>query len=123
GMSLIPARLQSAADAISSHKKDKEPQCTPRMALLGRFEESILLAAMGCGKEVTADTIRTMLEASIGDRALTTVCTTLDRLEEKGMVESECEAEPTKRKGGRKRLLYRVTPMGRESAVRSYQIS
>lgn len=88
--------------------------------VLGRLEESILLAAMICGPQVTADVIKTKLDETIGERALTSVVTTLDRLMEKGMIESHAEAVPSNRKGGRKRRLFQVTPSGVASAERSF---
>lgn len=90
-----------------------------RSQVLGRFEESILLVAMICGPDATADMIKSKLDESIGSRALTSVVTTLDRLQDKGMLESMLEDSPSNRKGGRKRRLFKVTPSGMASAERS----
>jgi len=74
---------------------------------------------MICGPEVTADVIKTKLDETIGERALGAVVTTLDRLMEKGMIESHASL-PSNRKGGRKRRLFKVTPSGVASAERSF---
>jgi len=87
--------------------------------VLGRFEESILLATMICGPQVTADVIKSKLDGAIGERTLTSVVTTLDRLQAKGLIASGSEAEPSGRRGGRKRRLFEVTNEGMESAKRS----
>lgn len=87
--------------------------------MLGRLEESILLAAMICGPQATVDVIKAKLDESIGERAYASVITTLDRLQDKGMVCSESEAECTGRRGQKKRRLFEVTEKGMANAKQS----
>jgi Predicted transcriptional regulators len=109
---------------LSSTEKANGRRLPPqRSELLGRFEESILLAALSLGPDVTAASIKNLIDARIGKRAISTVLTTLDRLEEKGLVEADTEETPSARRGGRKRRFYRVTSDGRDSAQRSFQLT
>ena len=90
-----------------------------RSAVMGRFEEAIVLAALCCGNGATAEEIKAIIDQRMGERAKTTVYTTIERLAGKGLLEAGQEEQPSKRKGGRKRYFYRVTPEGRDSVVRS----
>lgn len=121
-MSLTPSSKDHAIAALASEKLLDDSGLN-RSAVLGRFEENLLMSALCCGPDATANAIKEHLEAKIGKRALTSVLVTLDRLSEKGYMESECEEEPSKRRGGRRRRLYKVTPTGRESVERSFRIS
>lgn len=97
------------ADASARQRRD----------LLGRFEECVVLAVMTCGPMCPAEDVRRAMEARVGDQRITTVVTALDRLVEKGFVETAKEDVPTPRKGGRKRMLYSATPKGRFEVERS----
>lgn len=90
-----------------------------RNAVMGRFEEAIVLAALCCGANATAKEIKAIIDQRMGERAETSVYTTIERLAGKGMLAADKEAQTSGRKGGRKRLFYRVTPEGRDSVVRS----
>lgn len=96
-----------------------EPSVRPRRELLGRFEECAVLAVMTCGPRSTAEDVRKAIEARVGDQRITTVVTTLDRLVEKGFLETAKEDAPTPRRGGRKRMLYSETQKGRCEIERS----
>lgn len=109
-----PATSVPAAPVVGLNPQGK--------AVLGRFEEALLMSAMIVGPNATAKAISDHVEASLGGRTMGTVLTTLDRLAEKGYVESTTEEEPTKRRGGRRRLLYKVTESGRENTIRSVSI-
>jgi hypothetical protein len=90
--------------------------------LLGRFEEAVLLATIACGNcgtIATADAVRTKVERKLGERQITTIITTLDRLKSKGYVESNKELEAEKRRGGKKRLIYSATRTGVDNLSRS----
>lgn len=90
-------------------------------SLLGRFEEAILLAALACGPEATAGAIKMRVEPHLGERHINCVLTTLDRLSRKGYVESG-KTLATKKKGGRGKKTYEVTPEARESLRRQMAI-
>lgn len=94
-----------------------------RIEILGRLEETVLLATMVCGTAATVDDIRRKVEENVGERSFTNMVTTLDRMADKGLLEVSSEASPTKRKGGRKRKLYRVTQVGVENVTRSWEIT
>lgn len=116
-MSLASAQSQAHASLASA-------KLSPlgNKAVLGHFEQTLILAALICGPEATANAIRDKVETQIGKRALTSVLCTLDRLADKGFLESEVEDQPSKRRGGRRRRLYKVTASGEENARRSFLI-
>ena len=90
-------------------------------ALLGRFEEAILLAALACGPEATAGAIKNRIEPHLGERHINCVLTTLNRLSLKGYVESG-KTLSTKKRGGRGKKTYGVTPEAYESLRRQMAI-
>lgn len=92
-----------------------------RLALLSRFEEAIVLAAMACGPDATAGAIKTRLAPAIGERHINCVLTTLDRLSCKGIVESTGKAAGTGLPG-RRRKIYQVTTEGRQAVERGLSI-
>jgi DNA-binding PadR family transcriptional regulator len=82
---------------------------------LGEFEHLVLLAVLRLGEGAYAVPIRDeILER--GGRAVArgALYTTLDRLEQKGMLRSRV-GEPLAERGGRARRYYTVTPSGLES--------
>ena len=82
------------------------------MLKLGAFEQLVLLATLRAGEEAFAVAILRELDDRTGrqvDRGA--LYTTLDRLERKGFVEWSVEAGSPER-GGRRRRLFRVTPLG-----------
>lgn len=87
---------------------------------LGEFEQLLLLAILRCGDDAAAPAVAHTLEAEAG-RAVSrgALYTTLDRLEQKGLVRWKLAA------GGQERArlprrLYAVTPRG-VAAVRAAQ--
>lgn len=90
-------------------------------ALLGRFEEAILLAALACAPEATAGAIKSRVEPHLGERHINCVLTTLDRLGRKGYVEFG-KTMSTKKRGGRGKKTYAVTEEARESLLRQMAI-
>lgn len=120
-MSLPPSAKQIAQAARASRGGSSGIQ--KRISVLGRLEQTLLLATLICGPKATINDIRSKVEQSVGVRSLTTVFVTLDRMAEKGLLEVTTEDTPTRRKGGRKRTLYKVTDAGRENVARDYLIT
>lgn len=91
---------------------------------LGEFEQMVLLAILRLGDEAYGVTVRGELKVCTGrEPAPGALYTTLDRLEEKGMVRSWL-GDPTPQRGGRAKRYFQVTATGVQAvsnAVRSYQ--
>lgn len=86
-----------------------------KTGVLGSFEEMVLLAILRNGADAYSVTIRRELaERSGSDVAMGAVYATLDRLEEKGLVDSELE-DPSGDRPGRPRRFYVVAPAGLEA--------
>ena len=93
-------------------------------ATLGEFEQIVLLAVLRLDDDAYGVTIREVI-ATYADRNPTpgALYTTLDRLEDKGLLTSRF-GDPTPARGGRAKRFFRVTKQGVESvarAQRSYQ--
>ena len=83
--------------------------------LLGGFEQLLLLAIIRIEDEAYGTTVRReLIQCANKDVAVGAIYTGLDRLEEKGFVESWV-GEPTAKRGGRGKRLYRVTSAGRRA--------
>ena len=86
---------------------------------LGEFEQMILLAALRLGAEAYGVRLMEELEERVGRRVSRgSVYVTLDRMEQKGWIESTL-SEPASGRGGRARRVVRVTPEGVEQLRRS----
>jgi DNA-binding PadR family transcriptional regulator len=85
---------------------------------LGEFEQIVLLAILRLGDAAYAVTIRDEI-ASCTDREPTAgaLYTTLDRLEEKGLVSVRI-GDPTPQRGGRAKRYFTVTAKGVRSVAR-----
>lgn len=83
------------------------------MRPLGEFERAVLLAVIRLGDRAYGVSIREELEKRLA-RAVSfgAVYTTLDRLEEKGLVSSS-RGEPTAARGGRAKKFFHVEAAGR----------
>jgi DNA-binding PadR family transcriptional regulator len=90
----------------------------PDSSRLGEVEQLVLLAVLRLKSEAYAVPIRELITDEAGV-ALSrgSIYVTLDRLEEKGLVESWF-SEPTGEPGGKARRLFRIRPAGVE-ALRS----
>jgi len=83
-----------------------------RDGYLGELEQMLLLATMRLGDEAYGTRIMEELRASVGRRVSRgSVYVTLDRMEEKGWIESSM-SDPRPERGGRPRRVVRVTPEG-----------
>lgn len=91
---------------------------------LGEFEQIVLLAILRLGESAYGVTIRAEIRERTGrETAPGALYTTLDRLEDKGLVRSRL-GDPTPERGGRAKRYYRVSAAGVaavERAQRSYQ--
>ena len=88
-------------------------------ATLGEFEQIVLLAILRLGKEAYGVTIRTEIAACTGrEPAPGALYTTMDRMEEKGLLRSKL-SDPTPQRGGRAKRFFTVTNAGRAALVRA----
>ena len=88
---------------------------TARDRLLGGFEHLLLVAILRLETDAYGTTVRReLLQCANKDVAVGAIYTGFDRLEEKGFVESWM-GEPTAKRGGRGKRLYRVTSAGRRA--------
>lgn len=91
---------------------------------LGEFEQIVLLAILRLGQSAYGVTIRREIAVCTGRQpAPGALYTTLDRMEQKGLVESWL-GDPTPQRGGRAKRYFMVTTDGRvavAAAQRSYQ--
>lgn len=89
---------------------------------IGQFEQLVLTAVLRCGHRAYGVTIHAAVEELSGGRstALGAVYSTLDRLEDKGLVSSWL-SDPTPERGGRAKRHYKLESDGeralRESAL------
>lgn len=84
----------------------------PAPTSLGTNDLMILLALMRLGDDAYGVPIARELEATVGRPvALASVYATLDRLVERGLVDSEL-GEPTAERGGRAKKYFRLTGKG-----------
>ena len=86
---------------------------------LGEFEQMVLLSIMRLGKNAYGLAIKDELE-SVAGRSPSSggLYTTLDRMEQKGLLESYA-GESSSERGGRPRRYLRLTPVGQEMLARS----
>ena len=84
-------------------------------SIIGEFEQMVLLAVLRIGEQAHAAIIRTEIEGATGrEVSRGAVYTTLDRLENKGLLSSWMgESRPVR--SGRARRYYTVEPEGREA--------
>jgi len=91
---------------------------------LGEFEQVVLLAILRLSDDAYGVTIRNEIEKCTGrDPSPGALYTTLDRLEDKGLVRSRT-GDPTPERGGRSKRYFTVSASGLKAvthAQRSYQ--
>jgi PadR family transcriptional regulator, regulatory protein PadR len=91
---------------------------------LGEFEQVVLLAILRLGEDAYGVTIRNEIAECTGrEPAPGALYTTIDRMEEKGLVRSRL-GDPTPQRGGRAKRYIKVTKTGRAAVIaaqRSYQ--
>lgn len=90
-------------------------------ATLGEFEQLVLLALLRLGPEAYGATVRREIEARAGrELSISAVYTTLERLEQKGLVRSWI-GEPTPQRGGRRRKHFELLPQGARALKMAYR--
>jgi PadR family transcriptional regulator PadR len=88
---------------------------TPTSAILGEFEQLVLLALVRLGPDAYGATVRREIEQHAGrEVSISAVYTTLERLEQKGLVRSRI-GDPTPERGGRRRRHFELLPLGARS--------
>jgi PadR family transcriptional regulator PadR len=98
-----------------------------KQSSLGQFEQLVLTAILAQGDNAYGVTIAQAVEEMSQPKrvALGPVYVTLDRLEEKGLVESWL-SEPTRERGGRSKRHYRLRKAGekalRQSAMTAHRM-
>lgn len=86
---------------------------------LGELEEIVLLVVANLYKHAYGVAIKLEIEEKCNRRiTISTVHNVLQRLQEKGFLESRY-SEPTKERGGKRKLLFNVTKSGQEALVNS----
>ncbi len=89
-------------------------------ATLGEFEQLVLIAIVRLGEEAYGAGIRREIEERTNRRlSISAVYTTLDRLEQKGLVRSRI-GEPTSQRGGRRRKYFALQPLGARALRSAY---
>jgi PadR family transcriptional regulator, regulatory protein PadR len=84
---------------------------------LGEFEQIVLLAILRLEESAYGVTIQTEIQSCTGRKTTPgALYTTLDRLEQKGLLSSRC-GESTPARGGRAKRFYSVTKEGRSRLV------
>jgi DNA-binding PadR family transcriptional regulator len=84
----------------------------PVLLYLGEFELIVLLAVLRLGDDAYGVTIQDQLQRETSrDVTVGTIYKTLGRLEIKGYVTARF-GEPTPQRGGRRKKLYRLEPLG-----------
>lgn len=82
---------------------------------LGEFEHIVLLTLVRLGDEAYGMSVRVTIESLIHrDISIGAIYTTLERLEQKGFVESRL-GEATAKRGGRAKKFFSVTGRGRKA--------
>ena len=90
--------------------------------MIGEFEYLILTAAVQIGEDAYGAVIRTKIEEATGGRcSIGALYTTLDRLEEKGLIKTHMGG-PTPARGGRAKRMVRVTAAGTRAAEDFYSV-
>jgi DNA-binding PadR family transcriptional regulator len=88
---------------------------------VGDFEQLVLLGVLQLGDEAYGAAIRQEIHArSRRDVSINAVYTTLDRLEQKGLLHSWI-GEPTAQRGGRRRKFYELRPAGLTAIRQAYR--
>jgi PadR family transcriptional regulator len=88
---------------------------------LGDFEQLVLFGVLRLADDAYGAAIRQEIHARSGrDVSINAVYTTLDRLEDKGLLRAWV-GEPTPQRGGRRRKFYGLTPSGVAALRQAYR--
>ena len=92
----------------------------PESSYLGEFEMVVLLAILRLGDEAYGIAIRNELERETSrEITMGAIYKTLGRMEEKGYVSARI-GPPTPQRGGRRKKIYRLEPIGSRAVKQSY---
>ena len=92
------------------------------MDTLTKNQELVLLAVWELAGNAYIVTIRKYFKEKTGETINTgSLCNTLTSLIKKGYIESE-DSEPLAQQGGRRKVLYFLTPLGKEALNHAYKI-
>ncbi len=87
---------------------------------LGEFEQLLLFALLRLGDDADGASVMEEIESRAGRPVSAgAIYTGFERLAQKGLVSSGF-GPPSKRRGGKRRKLYRLEPAGAEALSRSY---
>jgi PadR family transcriptional regulator PadR len=93
------------------------------MEYISRADEILLLAVLRLGEEATGVTIIKEVRKTMGKKlSLGGLWVSLDILAKKGLVTKRL-GDPTPRRGGRRKLYYRLTDEGREALERVQELN
>jgi DNA-binding PadR family transcriptional regulator len=93
----------------------------PMAMVLGEFEQIVLMAIVRLEEQAYGATIRREIEERTARRlSISAVYTTLDRLEQKGLVRS-WTGDPTPQRGGRRRKYFALQPAGARALRAAYR--
>jgi DNA-binding PadR family transcriptional regulator len=93
----------------------------PAAPVLGEFEQIVLLALLRIGADAYGASVCLEIEKrSSRSASLSAVHTTLERLEQKGMVRSRI-GDPTPQRGGKRKRHYEVSAPGMRALQASYR--
>ena len=88
---------------------------------LGEFEQLVLLALVRLGPDAYGATVRREIQSRARRQVgISAVYTTLERMEQKGLVRSRI-GEPTPQRGGRRRRHFELRPLGARALRDAYQ--
>ena len=89
--------------------------------VLGEFEQIVMLALLRLGSDAYGATVCAEIEKRSGRGvSVSAVHTTLERLEQKGLVKSRI-GEPTPQRGGKRKRHYEMAPLGLKALQASYR--
>ena len=89
--------------------------------VLGEFEQIVMLALVRVGSDAYGATVCAEIETRSGrDVSVSAVHTTLERLEQKGLVKSRL-GDPTPQRGGKRKRHSEVAALGMRSLQASYR--
>jgi DNA-binding PadR family transcriptional regulator len=89
--------------------------------VLGEFEQMVMLALLRLGPDAYGATVCGEIEVRSGRGvSVSAVHTTLERLEQKGLVKSRV-GEPTPQRGGKRKRHYEVGALGMKALQASYR--
>ncbi len=88
---------------------------------LGEFEQLVLFAIVQLEPDAYGASIRQLIEVR-AERTVSSgaLYTTLDRLEQRGLLSSGW-GEPTAERGGKRKRYYQLKPAGRQALSRTWQ--